>query len=310
MRKIKKINGYLIVKFNDREKRLNEDTSLGEYGIIDAERYTGRLSVDRKAMAFDNAYTLDEAVELARSLEAEMDVNDEEPAYIVSTETNNCYTEKEINPQLLIDDWENTLKYQITSNSDMDVNTCDAVHELHGFKTALYQIGILNGDDVAVDSHHFESAHINSIEDARCLNLTSEKPSNFSSYSYQKAKNINDCNIQMQKYLNRQHENFVKSQDIPPGNKENIEAFMPVYEKAIHQRQKDKIQLYLNMMVTKIYQAIILCKGSEILDEQRLQLLESLLETYIQRNMGEELYRAHQSAISKIEGLFSFDDEK
>ena len=36
MRKIKKINGFLVVKFNDREKREYEGTALGEYGVIDA----------------------------------------------------------------------------------------------------------------------------------------------------------------------------------------------------------------------------------------------------------------------------------
>lgn len=40
MRKIKKINGFLVVKFNDREKREYEGTALGEYGVIDAELYS------------------------------------------------------------------------------------------------------------------------------------------------------------------------------------------------------------------------------------------------------------------------------
>ena len=39
MRKIKKINGFLVVKFNDREKREYEGTALGEYG---ADRRGGR----------------------------------------------------------------------------------------------------------------------------------------------------------------------------------------------------------------------------------------------------------------------------
>lgn len=47
MRKIKKINGFLVVKFNDREKREYEGTALGEYGVIDAEVYTGNLDIDR-----------------------------------------------------------------------------------------------------------------------------------------------------------------------------------------------------------------------------------------------------------------------
>lgn len=49
MRKIKKINGFLVVKFNDREKREYEGTALGEYGVIDAEVYTGNLDIDRGA---------------------------------------------------------------------------------------------------------------------------------------------------------------------------------------------------------------------------------------------------------------------
>ena len=50
MRKMKKINGYLVVKFNARELREYEGAALGEYGVIDAELYTGNLDVDRGAM--------------------------------------------------------------------------------------------------------------------------------------------------------------------------------------------------------------------------------------------------------------------
>ena len=39
MRKMKKINGYLVVRFNDREKREYEGTALGNFGVIDAELY-------------------------------------------------------------------------------------------------------------------------------------------------------------------------------------------------------------------------------------------------------------------------------
>ena len=71
MRKMKKINGYLVVKFNARELREYEGTALGEYGVIDAELYTGILDVDRGAMEYDNAGSMEEAVELARGLESE-----------------------------------------------------------------------------------------------------------------------------------------------------------------------------------------------------------------------------------------------
>ena len=49
---MKKINGYLVVKFNARELREYEGTALGEYGVIDAELYTGNLDVDRGAMEY------------------------------------------------------------------------------------------------------------------------------------------------------------------------------------------------------------------------------------------------------------------
>lgn len=61
MRKMKKINGYLVVKFNARELREYEGTALGEYGVIDAELYTGILDVDRGAMEYDNAGSMEEA---------------------------------------------------------------------------------------------------------------------------------------------------------------------------------------------------------------------------------------------------------
>lgn len=76
MRKIKKINGYLVVKFNDRKLREWADTALGNYGVIDAELYTGCLDVDRFVMEYDGAETLEEAIEQARGLESELEVDD------------------------------------------------------------------------------------------------------------------------------------------------------------------------------------------------------------------------------------------
>lgn len=67
MRKIKKINGYLVVKFDAREIREWEGTALGEYGVIDAELYTGHLEIDRSAMEYDGAETLEEAVRATRT---------------------------------------------------------------------------------------------------------------------------------------------------------------------------------------------------------------------------------------------------
>jgi len=68
MKKIQIISGYLIVKYNDREKKEYDGTALGEYGIIDPELYTGSLDCDRGAMEYDDVDSLEEAVELARGL--------------------------------------------------------------------------------------------------------------------------------------------------------------------------------------------------------------------------------------------------
>lgn len=81
MRKMKKINGYLVVRFNDREKR--DDETLGSFGVIDAEEYTGDLEMDRGAMEYNDADSLEVAIEQARGLNAEEDY---EAAIVVAAE--------------------------------------------------------------------------------------------------------------------------------------------------------------------------------------------------------------------------------
>ncbi len=61
MRKMKKINGYLVVRFNDREKR--ERPELGSFGVIDAELYSGNLMVDLGAMEYTDADLIEVAIE-------------------------------------------------------------------------------------------------------------------------------------------------------------------------------------------------------------------------------------------------------
>lgn len=99
MRKMKKINGYLVVKFNARELREYEGTALGEYGVIDAELYTGNLDVDRGAMEYDNAGSMEEAVELARGLESELDAEEPEVKVTIVKETDETTEEEEVDAQ-------------------------------------------------------------------------------------------------------------------------------------------------------------------------------------------------------------------
>lgn len=96
MRKLKKINGYLIVKFNDRELREWDGTGLGAYGVIDAELYTGCLGVDRSVMEYDSAETIEQAEEQARGLESEFEVTESDAEPVQSGSGKWCVTSQYI----------------------------------------------------------------------------------------------------------------------------------------------------------------------------------------------------------------------
>ena len=148
MRKMKKINGYLVVKFNDRELREWEGTALGKYGVIDAELYTGTLEVDRGAMEYDNADSIEEAVELARGLESELDTEEPEVKVTLIKETDEAT--EEVDAQKMIAGWENTLRGQVASPHYKDVDERTAAHELYGYKAALRDLGLLDREDCYV----------------------------------------------------------------------------------------------------------------------------------------------------------------
>ena len=215
MRKIKKINGYLVVKFNDREKRDNEGTGLGEYGVIDAELYTGHLDIDRGGMEYDGAGTLEEAVDLARGLESEMDITEQPPTYTVSTETDESYTEEEVNPQLLINGWESTLQEQVKSDRHPEMTPSAAAHELHGFKAALYHMGLLDGEDVEVDAQHFgPSPACCSFEDDGYRSvgiLAGGELAALSPHDYEESETITGCTVQVLRCRRCGHESFAWS---------------------------------------------------------------------------------------------------
>ncbi len=150
MRKMKKINGYLVVKFNARELREYEGTALGEYGVIDAELYTGNLDVDRGAMEYDNAGSMEEAVELARGLESELDAEEPEVKVTIVKETDETTEEEEVDAQQMIAGWETVLRGQVESPHYKDVDARTAAHELYGYKAALRDLGLLAREDCFV----------------------------------------------------------------------------------------------------------------------------------------------------------------
>ena len=140
MRKIKKINGFLVVRFNDREKRNYPD--LGSFGVIDAEQYTGDIDFDRDAMEYTDADCIEVAVEQARGLESESDFSEDPPVCTVIVESDAECSEEEVEPQLMIAGWEQQLETQVESKHHPDIDAKAAAHELHGFKVALYRLGM------------------------------------------------------------------------------------------------------------------------------------------------------------------------
>ena len=151
MRKIKKINGYLIVRFNFREIEKWKGSGLGMYGVIDAEYYTGSLVHDRGVMKFDTAMTIEEAVDQARSLESEMDITDDETKIIMVKEEGAIVTEIQVDPERLYSDMEDSLKKSRESGEIPDLDLVTAAYFKGGFVTALVSLGIIEEGDERFD---------------------------------------------------------------------------------------------------------------------------------------------------------------
>ena len=147
MRKMKKINGYLVVKFNDREKRLNADTGLGCFGVIDAEQYTGILDIDRDAMEYDSADTIEEAIEQARGLESELDTEEPPVKFTIVTETDTGSTEEEVDPVSLFRRESNLIRNQASNPGWPSISETTAPYHLRGYVSALEDLGLANQGD-------------------------------------------------------------------------------------------------------------------------------------------------------------------
>ena len=153
MRKMKKINGFLVVRFNDREKR--DRPGLGSFGVINAEDYTGDLDFDLDAFEYTDADRIEIAVEQARGLDAEEDFDDEPAIYTIITETAQEATEEEVEPKLLALGWQQRLEMQVKSKHYPDIDPRTAAHELNGYKAALYDLGLLEADNAVVEPDTF-----------------------------------------------------------------------------------------------------------------------------------------------------------
>lgn len=147
MRKMKKINGYLVVRFNDREKREYEGTGLGSYGVIDAEQYTGILDIDRSVMEYDDADTLEMAMEQARELESELDIVEPETKITVIIEGETEVSEEDVEPERLFRQQKAQLENQLQRGPHMDLTPLTAAHELYGYTRALADLGMIDSHD-------------------------------------------------------------------------------------------------------------------------------------------------------------------
>lgn len=76
MRKMKKINSYLIIRFNAKEMK-EWGPELGEYGVINEELYTGHLDVDKNVLEYAGIDNINKAIEKAKSLIADSTKNND-----------------------------------------------------------------------------------------------------------------------------------------------------------------------------------------------------------------------------------------
>lgn len=154
MRKMKKINGYLIVRFNDRERR--EWPQIGTFGVIDAELYTGHFEIDMGEFEYNDADSIEAAIEQARGLESEIDFTEPEVKITVIKESDAGSDEDEVDPEALFRQEKAILEKQIENKRYPDTNPHTAAHELYGYTRALIQLGMIDDTDerfhVAMDA--------------------------------------------------------------------------------------------------------------------------------------------------------------
>ncbi len=229
MRKIKKINGFLVVRFNDREKRNYPD--LGSFGVIDAEQYTGDIDFDRDAMEYTDADCIEVAVEQARGLESESDFSEEPPVCTVIVESDAECSEEEVEPQLMIAGWEQQLETQVESKHYPDIDAKAAAHELHGFKVALYRLGMIDKSETEVDPDRFRPSDQGEMR--RCCSfegdgyrsvgiLAGDELASMSPHDYAETEVVSGCTVQVLKCRKCGHESFAWFKDPGVDNLEKL----------------------------------------------------------------------------------------
>lgn len=223
MRKLKKINGFLIVRFNDREKRNNP--TLGSFGVIDAEQYTGDLDYDLDAMEYTDADLIEIAVEQARGLNAEKDFDDEPTTYTVIAEKTEKATEETVEPKALALSWQQRLETQIKSKHYPDIDPRTAVHELSGYKAALAELGLLDADDAVVELNTFGDACEFFDDEGHRVDMmlpSQEGLALVTAHDYEEGETFTNCTVQTLKCRRCGRESFAWSKGPAPEQEETL----------------------------------------------------------------------------------------
>ena len=227
MRKLKKINGYLVVRFNDREKREYEGTGLGNFGVIDAELYTGILDVDRSAMEYDDIETLEIALEQARGLESELDVVEPEVKITVIIEGETEVSEEDVEPESLFKGQRATLEAQLKHGPHLDLDPLTAAHELHGYAKALEDLGMIDGHDerFMVERNTFGEVCNLYTDEGHRVNVALPSRAGLaimSPHDFEEGDTFTGCTVQTLKCRRCGMESFAWSKEPSPGQEETL----------------------------------------------------------------------------------------
>lgn len=223
MRKMKKINGFLVVRFNDREKR--ENPTLGSFGVIDAENYTGDLDYDLDAMEYTDADRIEIAVEQARGLDAETDYSDEPPVCTVTVETAEEAREEEVEPKLLVLTRKQQLETQIKSKHYPDIDPRTAAHDLTGYKAALYDVGLLDKEGAVTEPDVFGAAcefHTDEGHRVDVMLPSKAGPAILSPHDFEEGETFTGCTVQTLKCRRCGMESFAWSKGPGPEQEEAL----------------------------------------------------------------------------------------
>ena len=227
MRKMKKINGFLVVRFNDREKR--DNPTLGSFGVIDGSQYTGDLDFDLDAFEYTDADLIEIAVEQARGLDAEEDFSEEAPTYTVAVESAEGFSEEEVYPKAMTLSWAEQLKTQIKSKHYPDVDPRTAAHELAGYKTALRDLGLLDADEEVTEPGFFGEACEFLADDGHRVEVMLPSKAGLailSPHDFEEGETYTGCTVQALRCRRCGMESFAWSKEPSPEQEEAL-AYVP-----------------------------------------------------------------------------------